>query len=167
MCNEIATSDCVSASPRQRSFRRARYWDTLRLLVLIASGLVCVFGWGIYRFGSIRMTLAYVSGSVMAAETAVVDLGEVPSGEEVTAEFRLRNLSTRPITILGANSDCGCLVLDLPKTVGGSEATSVGVGFVPTSRQEGTQVTYTAALILDTDAPPVLLRTVARVVEAE
>ena len=166
MCSQIATSDCVKAGLRQRSFLRARYWDAMRLLVLIAVGLVCVFGWGIYRFGSIRMTLAYVSGSVIAAETTVVDLGEVPSGEAVTAEFRLRNLSTRPITILGANSNCGCLVLDLPKTVDGSEVTSVRVGFAPTSRQEGTQVTYTAALILDTDGPPVLLQTVADVLEA-
>ena len=167
MCSEQASCDVVRTDVRPRLAPRAVCWDAMRLLVLIAVCLVCVFGWGVYRFGSIGMTRAYLSGFVIAAETPVIDLGEVRSGQEVTVEFRLQNLSARPVTILGANSDCGCLVLDLPKTVNGSEVTSLRVGFAPTSRQEGTQISHTAALTLDTDAPPVLLRTVAQVIKTE
>lgn len=167
MCSEQASCEVVQTDVRPKSAPRTVCWEAIRLLVLIAACLVCVFGWGVYRFGSIGMTRAYLSGFVIAAESPVIDLGEVRSGQEVTAEFRLRNLSARPVTILGANSDCGCLVLDLPKTVNGSEVTLLRVGFAPTARQEGTQISHTAALILDTDAPPVLLRTVAQVIKTE
>ena len=109
MCSDMGTSDCVRPGLRQRLFLRTPHWDAMRLPVLIGVCSLCVFGWGIYRFGSIRMTLAYVSGSVIAPVTPEIDLGEVRFGEAMTAEFRVRNLSSHPVTILGANSDCGCI----------------------------------------------------------
>lgn len=52
---------------------------------------------------------------VVVAEPAVLDLGEMPTGETVRGTVKLRNTGDRPMTVMDSRTSCGCTVANVPK----------------------------------------------------
>ncbi len=69
-------------------------------------------------FGSLRNMSAYFRGSFIVAEPDVCEVGPVELDKEYTAKFTLRNITSEPVVVLGAQTCCGCrLRSSMPHTI--------------------------------------------------
>ncbi|MGH7139020.1 MAG: MauE/DoxX family redox-associated membrane protein [Pirellulales bacterium] len=79
--------------------------------------------------------------------------------DESVAEFVVRNSTEETITILGAQTSCGCAQIDdLPISVGPYTRTSLR--FRAASTQSGETVTHEARLFIDRPSPRIMLHVV-------
>jgi hypothetical protein len=91
-------------------------------------------------------------------------VGEALAGKEAVAVFRLRNLLTETVTVVGARADCGCSATeDLPLAVPPRALSEMRLRFRTRSGDEGRLLQYGVLLYLDTDSAPVYLKTRIRV----
>src|SRR5262245_2470814 len=69
-------------------------------------------------YGSISSAVAYCNGMYLEVDSASKSFGRVRAGEMAHVNFAIRNLSNRPVTLIGVNKDCNCLLMDsLPMTL--------------------------------------------------
>lgn len=59
--------------------------------------------------------LSPVHAQSLTAEQTTIYCGQVPFSQPVTAEFKLCNHATAPITITDVRTSCGCVVVDYPR----------------------------------------------------
>lgn len=71
---------------------------TLAVLSLVA----------VARYGSIRIGLLATTGQQLVSEETEQSVGKLGVGERRVVPFHLRNLTARPITIVGAQANCTC-----------------------------------------------------------
>lgn len=90
----------------------------MRTLIYINIAVLGLVGWSWIYFGSIPRALAYASGDRLLADAKTKSFGTAESGVDQTVSFRLTNMSNHPITLIGAKTTCGCLVIEeLPLTI--------------------------------------------------
>ena len=77
---------------------------------LAAAILLALVALGAYRYGSVPAALAAARGRGLAVDAATKSVGLVEEGEQVTTDFTLTNVTTRPIRIVGSTSSCSCAV---------------------------------------------------------
>ena len=151
-----------------RGTSRGRMGSLLRRVfrpfAFFAFGLLAIYVLTRYWFGSMRNVMAYLNGHSVVVEATTVSAGSVPPGGHATAQYRLRNLTFAPVTVVGATRSCACMVVDeLPLTIrpGGVATLSlrIAAGGVP----PGTTFEHTALLLFDVDNPTVVLRATGRV----
>jgi hypothetical protein len=102
-----------------RSFARR----TLPVAAGIAAVVAACAGWAFLRFGSLRDAWLYAGGARVVIDRSALALPTGKVGDTQTAEFRLRNLTSRPVKVLGATVSCDCVTTEgLPAEVaaGGS-----------------------------------------------
>lgn len=78
---------------------------------------------GVFRFGSLRDAWLYAGGARVAIDRSALALPTGNVGDTESAVFRLRNLTTQPVKVLGASVSCDCVSTEkLPAEVppGGS-----------------------------------------------
>ncbi len=99
------------------SERRSLPWIAKTLL--LASGLLIALVIGAYlSFGSIAASLAYARGDRLIVDATNKSFGTLRSNSDGTLVFQIRNLASRPITVLGARSSCTCTAVEnLPLTI--------------------------------------------------
>ena len=107
--------------------------------VAIAAAILVGLGiWSIERYGSLADGIAFVNGSVVVADESVVELGQVPVSTTVEGTFTLKNLTSHPVTILGAQPECQCVVASaLPVKIDGLSSTSFALRFTPAEGELG------------------------------
>ena len=117
----------ADAASRDRGLRKSlRFFATT--VVIAVSILVVLGAWACVRLGSLRAGFAYLAGTRMILDHQERSFGEVAGGEERTVSFRLTNFSQRPVRVLGAKTECTCMVADeLPLTIGISETATLKV----------------------------------------
>ena len=59
--------------------------------------------------------LSPVHAQSLTAEQTTIYCGQVPFSQPVTAEFKLCNHATAPLTITDVRTSCGCVVVDYPR----------------------------------------------------
>ena len=80
-------------------------------------GVLCLI-WIAVNFGSPRDAMLYLRGVRVVLEPEVVSVGIAPAGETRRATFRVRNLSSEAVTIVGATQTCTCVTTaGLPITI--------------------------------------------------
>lgn len=120
--------------------------------------VLCYSGWSYWRFGSFKDGIEFLSGYRLVAEQSVLDIGKVRVGAETEGNFVLKNLTDKPITIIGAKSDCSCMVISgLPIRVEPRCSTDFAVRYTPLAREGNETVTHRILLYLDIDSPEVVL----------
>lgn len=84
--------------------------------VQLARGVVCggvVLGAlalaAVWQFGSLRNLSLYLNGIDYVVEPTRVDVGSGTSGEKRTAAIHIRNLSFKPIQVVGLKVTCSCV----------------------------------------------------------
>jgi hypothetical protein len=102
-------------------FTRVR--SDLVLAVRWTSGVAACVGLlllgGAAYFGSLNEVMARLRGEEVSVTPAVVRLGEIRTGEKVTARLVVTNRGSSPIRLVGGTSDCSCVTTkELPMTVG-------------------------------------------------
>lgn len=89
----------------------------LRRLGVVGIAAVIFTSWVLLRYGLVDAARQHFAGRSLAATNAAVTVEGVPGGQAV-AEFELRNVASVPVTIHGAETQCGCVALDrFPITV--------------------------------------------------
>ena len=63
---------------------------------------------GILRFGGVGPLIAYINGESVYLTPRLLDLGPCEAGSEAVAAFRLQNLSSKEIPVVGERSSCNC-----------------------------------------------------------
>jgi hypothetical protein len=96
-------------------------------LLVVATGLLMLVGWYRYRAALLPLWRPPV-GIQPLVFREVTDLGTVEQGRTCTLGIRLLNTVTRAITLLGAETSCGCTTLtNLPLTLQPSQEVAVQV----------------------------------------
>ncbi len=99
--NAVSASDSVS--------RYGRYWELIfGTLFFVAA----VIGYAAYQSGSLERALPYLTGQRFFVSETQIDLGKVRCQAEVDASIHLINLSSNPVSIVGAKKSCKCIALD-------------------------------------------------------
>ncbi|GHT42802.1 hypothetical protein FACS189443_6150 [Planctomycetales bacterium] len=65
---------------------------------------------GVCWFGGFGQLSAYVNGKSVYISPQTVDLGSCEAGTKAVAVFRLTNLTSQEITVIGERSSCTCTV---------------------------------------------------------
>lgn len=92
-------------------------WSVGSLAVLC---LVVSLGWLVarYGFGGTEVLLRYMRGEKVVVTPQRFELGLIKAGETIVKETLFHNNSSDTIRILGANTQCSCVLAeDLPATV--------------------------------------------------
>lgn len=83
---------------------------------------IIVFGWGYSRTGSAALVVPFLNGERLFVEPLVIDLGARSAGEIHELSIDVLNTSIGEISIVGAQKECGCLVVDeFPLTIGAGQ----------------------------------------------
>jgi hypothetical protein len=95
--------------------------------VITLAGAACVLGIGgaasIVTFGSVDAGLAYLRGEQLYASPFSVALGTVTAGDAGDFTVTVRNLSSRPLRLLGAKTSCSCITsAELPLEIAAGES---------------------------------------------
>lgn len=84
---------------------------------LAVGGAACLV-WVAVNFDSPHDALLYLRGVRVVLGPEVVSIGTAPAGETRQVTFRIRNLSSKSVTIIGATQTCTCVTADdLPITL--------------------------------------------------
>jgi len=75
----------------------------------------------IATFGPLRSAVAFAQGNTVLVANPQIDLGALYPGETYTATFDVRNVTPQRISILGAQTSCGCLATEVPVELGVNE----------------------------------------------
>jgi len=127
-------------------------------LAVVFFALLCYSGWSLWRFGSFVDGIAFLNGYVLVAEQKTLDLGEVRVGSEAEGNFVLKNLTSEPITLVGARPECSCMIAsDLPARIEPHSTMDFSVRFTPNRREASQTVTHRILLYLDVDSPAVVI----------
>lgn len=113
-------------------------------------------------YGSPRSAIDYVAGKSVLVRSQQRFAGQVQPDETTTTEFELRNVSARPIRVLGAKASCRCVAIDdLPLTLGPGESKSIAIQLIA-SHVPGIQ-RESAKLLFDDSASSITLVVTAMV----
>ncbi len=94
------------------------------VILVVVIGL----GWSLARFGSLSHAWLYANGVRIFVENPAIRLPDGKPGEDRDADFVVRNISSKPIQILGAQTLCGCVsTAKLPVTVPPGQTNSLRV----------------------------------------
>jgi hypothetical protein len=83
-----------------------------RVMGLSAIFVVLVFIGSSFYHGSPSYALASLRGEEFAIRPRVADLGDVKTPSKLPVTFKLKNVTTRPIRLLGVQTTCSCTSVD-------------------------------------------------------
>ena len=87
-----------------RSLIKKSFWS-LVISAVIISGLGM---WSHFRYGSLRLGLSAAVGRELSVENSRLSFGSLDLHKQKVVSFSLHNLSNRPTTIIGSQSNCSC-----------------------------------------------------------
>lgn len=97
-------------------------------------GILVAFGGLVLRYGSVGATVAALRGQELVVDSPTKSFGSLRVGERTTVTFHLRNISNRPVRLLGYAADCGCTPPGsdrYPTVLGPGASKSIEVEVVP------------------------------------
>jgi hypothetical protein len=89
----------------------------------VAVVVVVCLAWSLLRFGSLSDAFRYARGSRVVIDPPTLVLPPGRFDDRQTADFRMRNLTSQPVRVLGATVSCDCVTTEgLPTVIdaGGS-----------------------------------------------
>jgi len=122
----------------------------LTLAIAVVLGILVIW------LGSWKAGMAWAKGHSVYVLADPVAVHDAPGGSRVVTAIRLRNVSTRPVRVLGGRSDCSCvLVEELPFDLRAGESREVRVRLtVP--EKKGASFEHSVLLFLSVPGPPVV-----------
>ena len=67
-----------------------------------------LFSVGLHHFGGIGQFLSFVNGKSLYLSPRQIDLGSHDAGSEVPTVFKITNLASKEISVVGARTSCDC-----------------------------------------------------------
>lgn len=127
---------------------RSWHWmgSTITAFFAISLGFVA---FAEYRYGGIRVFVRSIRGETVILDPSRFNLGSITVGETIVRQSFLHNYTSEPIRILGANSQCSCVVAeDLPAIVPPGESYTINVRIKPEAKRK-----IEETIVLFTDHP--------------
>lgn len=123
---------------------------------LAASAILAVLSVASYwSLGSLEAGVSYLRGNRLFLDQHTRDLGIVDAGTHEVA-FRVKNLSSQPVQIVGAKTSCSCVVAeDLPVTIEPSASLLLRIR-VQIDDRRGSRYSQTMQLITDRGVEPAM-----------
>jgi hypothetical protein len=147
-------------------FTLGRWRSSLILAGTFVFGALGMLAIGVWQFGSIAHAIGAIQGYSVLPIRAMIPAGEIEAGRKVSVAFELRNLTGFPVSVVGAQADCGCIAHDdLPLAIEPKSLSVLHVSFTPGISDVGHVVSHAVTLHLSVDGPPVVLRLEGTVVE--
>ncbi len=88
------------------------YLSLMQIVAIALLLLAILIGYGRWSTGSFDLVWTWLSGNQLLFTPTNIELGEVPANAVIDQQIQVRNVSTIPLTILGAQASCRCLGLD-------------------------------------------------------
>lgn len=156
---KLSTPVQGGAAVAPQSPRNACYWSFLwPVLLALISGLSLV-GWKAVHLGSWADACAYWQGYALTADPACKSVGTMVPGEKKQVVFTVRNVSSEPVTIVGAQTNCSCLLTNaLPLRLAARERGELVLEVALGSRAVAGPFSPEAILITDADGPRLVLK---------
>jgi hypothetical protein len=77
-------------------------------LIIVLSFFIIVLFCVLYFFGSLRYVSARINGESVYISPPVVNLGQCQADSDSVANFRITNLNSKKISVVGQRSSCDC-----------------------------------------------------------
>lgn len=148
----------VAASPPKLSFTvsAALLHGLLRWVVLSTLVVGVTLAWSGWRYGSPLGVSQALAGKILVARHLEVNCGQVVPGDDGVGTFELKNITAKPVTIVGMKATCSCLSLrQLPLEVAPGETVSLPLKIHAGMRSEPGEFRVGIQLFLDTSSAPI------------
>jgi len=118
--------------------KRPRFWSkVIPYAIVVAIPVLAVLGYGKFRYGSLSGSVAALRGQVLYVEAPIRYLGSLAPGKTYTVRFRMRNVSSGKVRILGSQTSCACTVPEeLPLLISPGEERDFQVVVTPPESQD-------------------------------
>lgn len=95
-------------------------------VILVAAVLLTITAsYGAHRFGSIESAISYLKGDRIIVDKAFKTVSAHRPNEQVVVDYRLTNISGRPVKLAGVATSCTCTAVDGVPTILESKETRV------------------------------------------
>ena len=94
------------------AMRSSRMSSVVQVVMIAVFLLAMLFGYGRWRTGSFDLVWPWLIGQQLVFTPTQIDIGNVSPDQVIDKQIQVRNVSTTPITILGAQASCRCVGLD-------------------------------------------------------
>jgi len=132
-----------------------RLWHVV-ISALFTLSIAAACAYLCFHCSSWTQATSALNGRVLFAINPKQCIENMHPGDVANVGFQIKNLSLSDITIFGAETDCGCsLVEDLPKTIHPGECDDIILRIQTFGQDAGTIFTRKAYLIHDGGGPPV------------
>lgn len=143
--------------------KRFLFWLRWPLAFALLAGAGTVL-FGVAVFGSFPAFRAYLQGHALAVDSTFKSVGTIAPQGRYPISFELVNLRSRSVTIIGAETNCRCAVVDgLPLQLGPGEKRVLTLAIVPKPGDAGKLLQAKVDLFLDSPAPHLALLAEANV----
>jgi hypothetical protein len=88
------------------------YSSAMQIVAIAMLLLSIVIGYGRWRTGAFGLVWPWLSGNQLLFTPTNIELGKVAANAVIDQQIQVRNVSTIPLTILGAQASCRCIGLD-------------------------------------------------------
>jgi hypothetical protein len=129
-------------TPNRLILRIGLYQLAPALLILSTS-----FCYAYYSYGSVRNLLSAVRGQPLIVNSPRQSFGTIKPGEVARVPFRMENVSSSPVRVVGCFVHCSCLLdQQLPFTVMPGETAELLIKVPAVSADSGKEVSYSMEL---------------------
>ncbi len=141
-----------------RDVRSNPWVDISRFACALALVAGLTLAWSVWRYGSPLGLPQVLDGKILIADRTKLSCGEAQAGEERVATFRLRNIMSQPVRIVGMRSSCGCgTTREFPFDIAPGETQLLPLTIHVTDRTPLGELRVSNQLMLDTSSAPVTL----------
>ncbi len=125
----VAVAALVITRPRIRATADLSRGSGGRTVAVWASvGLAAVLIAQVVGYGGVAPAWEALTAQSVAVEPALSEIGSANAGDEVTFSATLRNLTSKPVQVIGGSNNCSCnATLDAPLTIPVGESRSVRI----------------------------------------
>lgn len=111
------------------------------------------------KYGSLGGARARFAGASLYCERPQQEVGPVAAGELVEAQYQLTNLTSGPVKIYGAHTECSCTVVEqLPLEIPPGDTEALGVTVGTGALDAGETFETTVELYYGPSGPPLALQ---------
>lgn len=127
-------------------------------LCVISMPFIGIFACGLVFYGKAGALFAVLRDEALLIDGSPRYIGSVAPSRDRIVYFDVLNLRSKPVTVVGAQSTCGCAQLQrLPLTIDSRQTSKLELLVRPTPTQAGKDFRQRILLLLDVPSSPLIL----------
>jgi hypothetical protein len=132
-------------------------------VVVLGVATISFMVWVLVRYGSVSAARQHFAGQSLAVTASELTV-EGAAGEQAVAEFELQNVSSVPVTIHGAETQCRCVALEkFPITIKPGFSRRLPIGVRVNDHEDRDSLNESVKLFTSPSGSPIVLRVIVQV----